>query len=242
LRLQAAGQDQRVYGGVVADAVDVGGSQSPRSNPRVELIREHRGGGNGERHTWVHPHVAPDLAAWCSPTFRAAVSSLVFRYMSGQVTTEESRTVAARLGVTAQALPPADVRLTGFVSSLQWLGMKPDENPRFQQAIRDITGDIMGVSRPQLPAAAHSTERWAGVVEIAEQMGHAKAINLDVRTKLGRYVSNHGAWDEDSDGYKRRKEERLCNGTMRKIWVYLDTPEIRAIIDDYFLEGSGAEL
>ena len=40
--------------------------------------------------TWVHPDVAIDLASWCSPKFQVAISKLVRRYLSGDITTEES--------------------------------------------------------------------------------------------------------------------------------------------------------
>jgi hypothetical protein len=46
------------------------------------------------RGTWVHPKLAINLAQWCSPVFAVKVGELVFRYLSGRVTTEESRAAA----------------------------------------------------------------------------------------------------------------------------------------------------
>jgi hypothetical protein len=46
----------------------------------VELIKQNSGG-NGERHTWVHPQVAINIAQWISPQFDVKVSSWVLEVM-----------------------------------------------------------------------------------------------------------------------------------------------------------------
>ena len=47
----------------------------------VELIK-HNSGGNGERHTWVHPRVAIiNIAQWISPQFDVKVSGWVYEIM-----------------------------------------------------------------------------------------------------------------------------------------------------------------
>ena len=46
----------------------------------VELIK-HNTGGNGERHTWVHPQVAINIAQWISPQFDVKVSAWVLEVM-----------------------------------------------------------------------------------------------------------------------------------------------------------------
>ena len=56
------------------------------------LIISQRGGNHDG--TWVHPQVAINLATWISPSFAVAVTSLVCRYISGQVTPKESRDAA----------------------------------------------------------------------------------------------------------------------------------------------------
>jgi len=83
---------------------------------------------NGGSHagTWVHPQVAIHLASWISPTFAVAVTRLVLRYTSGQVTTAESNatSIAVNNRVTVVAdVPPVQVRdrrfrllsVTGFI-------------------------------------------------------------------------------------------------------------------------------
>ncbi len=213
-------------------------------NP-ADLVQHVMTGPNEMRGTWVHPHVAPDLAAWCSPSFRAAVSTLVYRYMRGQVTTEESQEVSRRLGMLpARELPPPDVRVTGLVDSLRWLGIKPD-NPRWQQALQDFAGDVMGVNGNRSAIAdipQGPRERWCGVVELAEQMGYSSAVRAEVRVALGHHVSRHHDWSDAADAsFQRKKENRLCNGTMRPIWVYLDTPALRELITDFFECGTDDE-
>ena len=48
--------------------------------PSVELLNQTQGG-NGERHTWVHPQVAINIAQWISPQFDVKVSSWVYEIM-----------------------------------------------------------------------------------------------------------------------------------------------------------------
>ena len=48
--------------------------------PAVELISQNTGG-NGERHTWVHPQVAINIAQWISPRFDVKVSAWVLEVM-----------------------------------------------------------------------------------------------------------------------------------------------------------------
>jgi len=48
--------------------------------PTVELISQNTGG-NGDRHTWVHPQVAINIAQWISPQFDVKVSAWVLEVM-----------------------------------------------------------------------------------------------------------------------------------------------------------------
>ena len=48
--------------------------------PAVELITQNTGG-NGVRHTWVHPQVAINIAQWISPQFDVKVSAWVLEVM-----------------------------------------------------------------------------------------------------------------------------------------------------------------
>ena len=122
------------------------------------------------------------------------------------------------------ALPPADVRVSNFHAALTGFGIEID-NPRYHQAIKDLVLDItIGGS---MAAIAPTQDRWGGVVEIAEEMGYPVALVTKFRSSLGRYV---GA---NKDELTIRTEERLCNGTMRPINLYLDDDRLRGVISEY---------
>ena len=72
----------------------------------IDLVQTNFNGPNHQRGTWVHPQLAINLASWCSPTFAVKVTALVLRYLTGQVTTEESR--AAAKTVAERAAPPEE--------------------------------------------------------------------------------------------------------------------------------------
>ena len=120
-------------------------------------------------------------------------------------------------------LPPADRRVVELTQALQTLGIDLN-NPRYSQSLQDYALDILGAKT--LPV---STERWVGVVELAEEMGYSHAKELNHRSALGRYVSAKGGGD-----LHRIQEKRLCNGTQRPCWLYLDCDRLRHLIDSYF--------
>ena len=72
--------------------------------PKSNLTNRRETGHVEDRGTWVHPRLAIHLASWCSPSFAVKVTELVLRYLSGQITTEESRAAAAV--VNERAAPP----------------------------------------------------------------------------------------------------------------------------------------
>ncbi|GAQ87939.1 hypothetical protein KFL_003890100 [Klebsormidium nitens] len=74
--------------------------------PIADLVQSITNGPLYQRGTWVHPQLAIHLASWCSPTFAVKVTALVLRYLTGQVTTEESR--AAAKTVAERAVPPEE--------------------------------------------------------------------------------------------------------------------------------------
>ncbi len=76
-------------------------------------------------------------------------------------------------------LPPADVRVANLINALDRIGFDM-ENPRFNQGIKDITGDILGLGQHTLQSA--DGEIWCGVAERAEQLGHPIGL---VTKKMG---------------------------------------------------------
>ncbi len=69
--------------------------QSDMGIPISELVHSIKGGPPSFQGTWVHPHVAINLAAWLSPKFAVRVSKWVHDWMSGKLAP-----------VTKPSLPP----------------------------------------------------------------------------------------------------------------------------------------
>jgi prophage antirepressor-like protein len=140
--------------------------------------------------------------------------------------------------VCQQVLP--QIRKTGKYST------QSDENPRIAPStearkiafdIRDIR-DAMGEEDPRLAqflidhAISGIMEqkqlagvRYRGVVEIAEEMGFK--VDHHNRSQLGKFVKS--MLPEAA-----KQEERLVNGSFRKVCCYPDTEEVRAVISKYF--------
>ncbi|MGL6131030.1 MAG: KilA-N domain-containing protein [Fusobacteriaceae bacterium] len=165
--------------------------------------------------TWGHPKVAIKFAAWVSIPFEFQVVSWVEELLT---------TGSVNIGPKPIALPPSDIRVSNLVSSLEKLGIDPG-NPRFKQGLQDLAGDILGLTSPTLPA---SSEKWCGVAERAEQLGHPVALVLKHRSQLGKVVK---AQIDEND---RKSEERLCNGSQRPIQVYRISEALDAAIESFF--------
>ena len=120
-------------------------------------------------------------------------------------------------------LPPADIRISNLISALDRIGFDM-ENPRFNQGIKDITGDILGIGRSALKPA--TSETWCGVAERAEQLGHPVGEVSRKRSQLGKWVAR--------GGLLKKQEARLCNGTQRSINLYLVDDELDFRINSFF--------
>ncbi|NJM22660.1 MAG: KilA-N domain-containing protein [Richelia sp. SM1_7_0] len=177
------------------------------------LIIQITDGANDIRGTWVHPRIAINIGQWISPEFDV--------WVSGEI----EKIINRKVEPAPQPQLPPDERLSKLVDCLQFLDIQV-QNPRYKQALQDIALDVLGVnSAPQLP---QTIEVWRGVVEIAELMGYQQAKDLSTRSKLGKYVSRF------ADELERRQEKRLCNGTQRLCWIYLDGDRIREVIGSFF--------
>jgi hypothetical protein len=106
-------------------------------------------------------------------------------------------------------LPPSDIRVVQIVSTLEKIGLELN-NPRFNQALKDLACDILGLNQNQLPAK--DKEIWCGVAERAEQLGYPVAAVTKFRSTLGKFVK--------SRGLTFKVEKRICNGTEREINLY----------------------
>ena len=123
-------------------------------------------------------------------------------------------------------LPPADVRVANLIKALDRIGFDM-ENPRFNQGIKDITGDILGIGRSALKPA--TSETWCGVAERAEQLGYPVGEVSRKRSQLGKWVAR--------GGLLKKQEARLCNGTQRSVNLYLVDDKLDSCINDFFTKA-----
>ena len=92
--------------------------------PIMNLVKCTVGGDHSG--TWIHYRLAMDLARWISPKFAVQVDKLVIRYLSGQVTTEESINASKKLKNVVTYINDNNV-----TSDYDW-------NKDFEYDIRDI--------------------------------------------------------------------------------------------------------
>lgn len=184
--------------------------------PVTELYQSFHGGIPSEQGTWIHPRLSVRFGIWLSDEFGFAVESWVEKWVSG----------GQRPAVIA--LPPADIRIVGMTNALQLLGVDLD-NPRYQQELKDyalnliIGGGSGGKGQAQI--AASPEPQWAGVVEIAIDIGYQSSLVNTHRSRLGKFIA--------SFGFECKKEKRLCNGASYPINLYVDCPEIRSAISEF---------
>ena len=94
--------------------------------------------------TWVHRKVAIHLAQWISPDFAIWVTDLVERYVTGQVTTEESIGVAAE--VARAIVPVVDDKTVeaAFPGLLKWHAKRGEgrlETKNKNAVLQKVTGN-----------------------------------------------------------------------------------------------------
>lgn len=159
-----------------------------------------------KRGTFAHPQVAMKFAQWVSISFELWATEVLVNVVKDQ---------------SAPPLPPADIRVVNLLGSLTALGVDIS-NPRFNQELQDLVMDKIIGGNKQIQG---NVERWAGVAEVAEDMGYAVALVTKHRSQLGRWVA--------MAELQSRKEKRLCNGTQREINLYLDCPELRDAIAEF---------
>jgi hypothetical protein len=67
--------------------------KAERLAEEAQVVRKENAGMD-DPETWIHPHLSIYLAVWCDPGAEGAVVDTVVRLMKGEVTTEESQTLA----------------------------------------------------------------------------------------------------------------------------------------------------
>ena len=140
LMCQSAGKQMREYNRQKGTASYLGRLSSIVGIPTKDLVSDTiRSEG-----TWVHRKVAIHLAQWISPDFAIWVTDLVERYVTGQVTTEQSRRAAAE--VARATLPVVDDKTVeaAFPGLLKWHAKRGEgrrETKNKNAVLQKVTGN-----------------------------------------------------------------------------------------------------
>lgn len=175
----------------------------------IDLVVSQVGNLGEDSGTWAHPKVALRFAQWCSPDFAVQVDI----WLDELLTT-------GKVELTQPALPSIAPELQAARDLREIDDLLSGLNPRLSQFLTDQMCDRM-FSQAQLPGDSIPIR---GAAEIAEQLG------LPVTTKNRMALGKHMV----SQGHEILKEERLCNGQMRIINCYRQTPEVEASIRAFF--------
>jgi len=103
------------------------------------LVQQERGKGK-DQSTWVHRKVALHLAQWISEDFAIWVSDLVEKFLTGQVTTEQSQAAASEVAAATQ---PATVPPTVPPQLVQW-NKQRDDGRELTKAKSDVIKEVTG--------------------------------------------------------------------------------------------------
>jgi hypothetical protein len=158
--------------------------------------------------TFAHPEVAIHFAQWLSPEFYVWCN----RHIRTLVETGKS-----------EVKPVAPIETKLMVTT----GIERLNASTLPAAVKQLLIDsLINEYITDAPKLTASLERWVGVAQKAEELGYK--VNSSSRVKLGHYAASQ------SDRLVCQKEERLCNGMMRKIWVYLDNSNLTQIIEEFY--------
>lgn len=158
--------------------------------------------------TWVHPDLAEIFAQWLSVEYRFAVVALIRD--KKQQTQSIHQPQKDRLLPSKELIASREIR--EMTDNL-------DDNPRLAQILIDSL-----INRVVDKAIAPSQAQLRGVIEVANELGFK--TDASNRVKLGTFVA--------AKGFEIAREKRLCNGAMREINCYHDTPELRTAISEFF--------
>ena len=103
------------------------------------LVQQERGKGK-DQNTWIHRKIAVHFAQWVSEDFGIWVGDLVERFLTGQVTTEQSKAAAQEISDAvepAQELPQVSAQL------IQWNRQRDDSRELTKtksDTLKEVTG------------------------------------------------------------------------------------------------------
>jgi hypothetical protein len=137
---------------------------------RTDLVHSNSGGDPRLQGTWVHPHVAINLAQWCSAAFAVQVSQWVYDWMNGVGPTTVSDTVPYHLRRYIANQPNIPVAHFSILAEMTTLLIGPMEIMGYtlpEHMLPDISQgrmfckwlrDVHGVDTDTLPTYLHVFE------------------------------------------------------------------------------------
>jgi hypothetical protein len=138
-------------------------------------------------------------------------------YMLGQAGYQVK--VAEATPIVNNVTPLLAQQAAGVADVIRHIADTLSDHPRLAQILIDTSMNTVIEQQPTLPG-----KTMRGVAEIASDMGYK--VDQSNRTKLGKVMAR--------SGHAYTKESRVCNGIMRLINCYEDTPELRKSISEYF--------
>jgi hypothetical protein len=181
-----------------------------------DLITTDTSAANEDRGTWAHPKIAIRFAQWCSVKFAIQVDFWIDELLT------TGKVELAPIPTHQLAIEKAKAIESAF-DTMTRIEQKCVGQPRRAQLIADLMMNLI-VEIGGQPQLAPSEPQLRGVVDIASEMGYQ--TDMSSRVKLGNYIA--------SAGHQKVKEKRFCNGEMRDINCYPDTPELRESIAQFF--------
>lgn len=106
----------------------------------IAFLVQRRHGLGSDQATWVHPEIAVDVAAWCCPAFKIQVNRLVVRYLTGQITRQESQAAAQ---ATASVVDVIDDTPQVSPQLIQW-NRQRDDSRQLTKAKSDTLKEVTG--------------------------------------------------------------------------------------------------
>ncbi|KAL3158949.1 hypothetical protein ABBQ32_011347 [Trebouxia sp. C0010 RCD-2024] len=188
--------------------------------PRVDLVSV-QVGGNGERHTWVHRKVAIHLAQWISPDFAVWVTDLVERFITGQITTEQSQAAAQEV---SDAIRPNDDIPQVSPQLIQWNRQRDDSRELTKaksDTLKEVTGGKAHSAYWRSNDAINKAATGKTTKELRVQLGIKKGTPRD---RMGAPMLGMIAYQEGMVD-KALREAKEDKGDFLKDWEAIGVTE-----------------
>ena len=229
--------------------------------PIRELFQSNKGGDSKLQGTWVHPHIAINLAQWVSPIFAVKVAGWVSRFISGDPTiikeTIQNANIATGLVNNIETATDPDTNevsmiITTFEKNDYMAKIKSNNLKKHIQELIDekngiiakkecqITELIKRLDESEIKADAErakSEARFQKLLGVAENT-NIRAIESESKADEERVKANI-ARIEVGEALKRSIPTDVPDGDKTQVWIIRDKS---AEIDEYNLYPIRSQL